>query len=170
MPTNRGRSRRESRWSMYPNLHDQVTDLLEEDGLSFNFQNIDDDNSCTHTYDTHIMGRFDCHNSECSSTGWSSKKIPITIRMYPRSRYNARVYHQRCQQCNALGRPLLDEDSYVERVAYRLKRWMGVEVERPMFSPMQGPPHQSDLCEGCKAGHCVEGLAGISYRLARLGI
>merc|ERR1712093_619787 len=86
---------------------------------------------------------------------WSSKKITITIRMYSGQRYNARVYHQRCRACQALSRPVLD-DSYADRVAYRLLKWCGVEQEIPEFAGESKGPHQQELCEGCKAGHCGE--------------
>lgn len=164
-------SRRESRWSMYPGLHKMVKDALQKDNLHLSFHKADENASSSHIFDTHIMGRFTCHNSECGANVWSSKKVPITIRMYPANRYNARVYHQRCQGCDSLGSPSLDKDSYVERVVYRLRKWNGIEVEpRPYYGNV-GPPHRSELCEGCRAGHCREGnraLASISYGLANL--
>ncbi|THC88143.1 hypothetical protein EYZ11_012412 [Aspergillus tanneri] len=143
------------RWSMYPKLHDDVVRLLAGEGLIFNFYNVDEDKGCTDNRDTHIMGRFICHNRACSSNGWSSKKIAITIRMYHGHKYNARVYHQRCKRCGSLSRPLLDE-SYAERATYWIKKWSGVVVEKPSsFGDSKGP-HNSQLCEGCKAGHCSE--------------
>jgi hypothetical protein len=58
-----------------------------------------------------------------------------------------------------LSKPILD-DSYVERVAYRLKKWCGVELERPEF------------CEGCKAGHCGEGrrIDGLVHEFAKFSM
>jgi len=141
------------RWSMYPVLHDDVSRLLEEDDLHFDFHANDDFGSCTNQYDTNIMGRFICHNRACGSNGWPSKKIAIIIRMYPGAQYNARVYHQRCLKCNNLSKPRLD-DSYAERVAYRLKKWCGIEMDRPSYSGQSKGPHQRNLCEGCKDGHC----------------
>ena len=41
-------------------------------------------------------------------------------------------------------------------MAYRIKKWNGIEMEVPDFSGKKGAPHESDLCEGCKAGHCSE--------------
>jgi len=143
-------------WSMFPLLHDNVSRLLEVEGHSFTFHNLDDEISCIRSYDTAIMGRFHCRSRKCQSKIWSSKQIAITIRMYPGERYNARVYYQRCQACNALRKPILD-DSYAERVAYRLLKWSGVEQDRPAFSGESRGPHRSELCEGCRAGHCVEG-------------
>jgi len=146
-------SYRQSR-SMYPSLHDGVSSLLEDEDLHFDFYNKDAE-ACTRTYDTTVMGRFICRNRACSSPGWSSKIIAITIRMYTGARYNARVYHQRCRRCNSLSRPILD-DSYAKRVAYRLKKWSGVEMDLPQYSGQTNKgPHNKDLCEGCKAGHCT---------------
>lgn len=139
-------------WSMYPSYHDAVSDLLQEHDLFFDFHK-DDDSDCEKHYDTNIMGRFICHNRACSTRGWSSKRIAITIRMYSGAEYNARVYHQRCKACNKLSKPKLDE-SYAERVAYRLKKWCGVQMETPDYFGPSTAPHKSDLCEGCKHGHC----------------
>ena len=140
---------------MFPVLHDDVSRLLEEDNLEFNFYKVDKPESCVKEHDTNIMGRFICHNHSCGSDGWSSKNIAITIRMYDGKKYNARVYHQRCMSCNSLSRPYLD-GSYAERVAYRLKKWNGIKVEAPDFSGERKKPHHSDLCEGCKDGHCKQ--------------
>lgn len=148
----------DKKWSLYPQLHDGVSRLLGEAGLSFSFHNIDDTRRCINTYDSNIMGRFICPNSSCSFQGWSSKMIPLTIRMYPSQQYNARVYHQRCKGCNAISRPILD-DSYSERVAYRIKKWCGIEMDSPFYSGERGNrPHRKELCEGCQAGHCSEAI------------
>jgi len=140
---------------MFPALHDDVSRLLEEDNLQFDFFTDDDDTSCMKEYDTTIMGRFRCRTRACGTKGWSSKRIAITIRMYRGAKYNARVYHQRCQKCNGLSRPQLD-DSYAERVSYRLKKWCGIEMEIPDYSGQSKKPHKKELCEGCKAGHCSQ--------------
>ena len=144
-------------WSTYPMLHDQVSSLLENDGLSFSFHAFDDTMGAIRDYDTHIMGRFTCRNKRCSSSGWSSKKIAMTIRLYAGNQYNARVYHQRCERCSSISKPTLD-DSYAQRVAYRLKKWHGIELEPPPHSSQSKGPHQSALCEGCRDGHCREGF------------
>lgn len=138
---------------MYPKLHDDVSRLLEEDDLYFHFHEVDDDKGPIKNYDTTVMGRFLCRNRKCASNGWSSKKIAITIRMYPGDKYNARVYHQRCKSCNYLSRPLLD-DSYADRVAYRIKKWNGIRLDIPFYSGESKGPHNRHLCEGCKAGRC----------------
>lgn len=142
-------------WSVYPELHNSVSQLLAEADLdTFDFHEIDDPDTCVKQYDTNIMGRFRCHNQACASKGWGSKQVAITIRMYNDHTYNARVYFQRCQSCNRSSKPILD-GSYAERIAYRIKKWNGVEVEVPVYSHKDDKaPHQSHLCEGCKAGHC----------------
>ncbi|KAI0401464.1 zinc-binding domain-containing protein [Xylaria palmicola] len=145
------------KWSLWPSKHAEVCQLLQQDGLQLRFNHQDDDESCIETYDTNIMGLFHCNNSNCQTVAWSSKCIAITIRMYPGMRYNARVYHQHCLQCNFLSKPDLD-DSYADRVAYRLKKWNGIAVEPPDYIKKQSPPHEEDHCEGCKAGHCLKSL------------
>lgn len=146
------------KWSMYPSLHNNVSDLLHEDSLFFSFYEKDDDTSCLNDYDTFIMGRFTCRNRACP-TVWTSKQIAITIRRYSHERYNARVYHQSCKHCRTTSEPQLDH-SYAERVAYRLKKWCGVEMEALPFSGRADGPHRSDLCEGCKMGHCSKLVLG----------
>ncbi|KAF1346513.1 zinc-binding domain-containing protein [Delphinella strobiligena] len=145
-----------STWSMYPSLHDEVSRLLEAEDLTFGFCEADDPNNCIHEHDTTIMGRFTCKNRACSSRGWSSKSIAITIRMYPGKLYNAKVYKQRCQSCRHLGQQPILDDSYAERVACRLKKWCGIQMDLPHYSGRSDRPHQSALCEGCRSGHCIE--------------
>ncbi|KAI3316875.1 zinc-binding domain-containing protein [Xylariaceae sp. AK1471] len=142
-------------WSMHPLKHPEVSRLLEDDNLSFTFQNNDDESGWTKTYDSSIIGRFICHNPNCATDGWSSKQVAITIRMYPKQKYNARVYHQRCERCNSLSKPKLD-DTYAERVAYRIKKWCGIKLEMRPYSGKSKGPHKNELCEGCKAGHCAQ--------------
>lgn len=150
---------------MFPALHDSVTRLLEEDNLYFNFFAIDNDKGSIEEYDTNIMGRFKCLNEACPKAGWGSKVIAITIRMYPRQRYNARVYHQRCKGCGNLSDPFPDH-SYAERIAYRLKKWSVIEMDRPTYTAGGSDrPHERGLCEGCRHGHCVW-----SIRFAQLSL
>lgn len=144
----------EEKWSVFPSFHEAVSRLLEGDNVRCDFHKIDDSQNCTRSYDTNITGRFICRNRACGSNGWSSKKIAVTIRMYPGATYNARVYYQRCESCKNLSRPILNE-SYAERVAYRLKKWNGIRVEPPYFAGTSAGPHNSDLCEGCRDGHCT---------------
>ncbi|GKZ73283.1 hypothetical protein AnigIFM50267_009965 [Aspergillus niger] len=163
MPSRKYKSKSKStlsgnRWSMYPALHADVLTQLSSSTFpitSLTFHPFDDSETCIDEYDTNIMGRFICPNNSCGSSGWASKKIAITIRLYEGDEYNARVYHQRCKGCNALSRPFLDEKSYAERIAYRMKRWYDVDVERPVFNGSgNSKPHNRDLCEGCKVGRC----------------
>jgi Zinc-binding domain len=153
-PTNMSsrKPKTENRWSIA--FHKDVSRLLKDDGLFFDYHEVDEDAKQSESYDTNIMGRFTCRNSACRSNGWSRYRIAITIRMYPEKRYNARVYHQPCKSCNKLNRPFLDE-SYTERVAYRLKNWSGIRVDLPSYSGESKGPHNGHLCEGCKAGHCT---------------
>ncbi|KAF4506565.1 hypothetical protein G6O67_006635 [Ophiocordyceps sinensis] len=108
------------------------------------------------------MGRFVCRNRSCTKDGWGSKKIAITIRMYAGASYNARVYSQRCKHCDVASSPTLD-DSCPDRVAYRIKKWCGIELDRPQGAQGRGPPHEKSLCEGCQAGHCAAGRSGVLF-------
>ncbi|KAL1870215.1 hypothetical protein Daus18300_005280 [Diaporthe australafricana] len=155
MPRRRRPGCREERYCTFPHLHDDVSELLEEEDLYFGFHSVDDPAGCIKEYDTNIMGRFVCRNGSCRCSGWSSKKIAITIRMYPGAEYNARVYKQRCRSCEALGDLVLESGgSYTDRVAYRIKKWCGVEVTPPTFSSDSKGPHHRNLCEGCRNGRC----------------
>jgi hypothetical protein len=142
--------------AMYPSLHQDIMNALSDEFISpepwFNPTGSDDD--AIDQYDTNIMGRFHCRNPACPKQGWGSKKIAILIRQYPDNGYNAVVFKQRCKSCQQLGALRLDENSYVERVVYRLKKWAGIYVERPDYDGKLGPPHERALCEGCKRGHC----------------
>lgn len=159
MPSKKSQYEKQA-WSLYPELHNTVSHLLEDTTLRFEFYEYDDSNTCVKDYDTNIMGEFICQNEKCSSDGWGSMQIAITIRIYPQRRYNARVYFQRCKECKQLSKPTLD-GSYAERIAYRLKRWNGVAVDAPEYSkPTEKKPHRSHLCEGCKDGHCKYGQSG----------
>jgi hypothetical protein len=142
-------------FSTYQTLHDEVSNLLAAADLHFEFCEDDDETRCTRVRSTNIMGRFVCHNRACSSKGWPSNMIATRIRLYPGHKYNARVYHQRCKVCSWLSQPVLDQ-SYAERIVYWIKRWSGVRVERPPISHESRGPHNRQLCEGCKAGHCSQ--------------
>lgn len=141
-------------WSMFPSRHDDVTALLLDSGLAFDFHDVEADDGFTREHDTNIRAFFPCRNVRCGAIGWVSAAA-ITIRMYAGQRYNARVYHQSCKQCDKLAKPRLDE-TYAERIANRLKLWSGMDIERPVFRkvPIDRPPHFSSRCEGCKINHC----------------
>ncbi|KAF2449017.1 hypothetical protein P171DRAFT_407382 [Karstenula rhodostoma CBS 690.94] len=141
------------KWLMHPELHGDVSRLLAEEDIHMSFHNVDSDTECMEDWDTNIVGRFKCQDKTCKSRSWVSGKVAITIRLYPGERYNARVYHQGCEKCDSISVPRLD-DTYAERVANRLKIWHGVEVEAPAYERRTEKPHHSQLCEGCKAGHC----------------
>ncbi len=141
--------------SMHPGLHSRVQSLLDDELLDFTFRPRGEKGHHIKERDTNIMGKFKCGNKKCSKI-WSSKCIAITIRLYHGNKYTVLVYHQRCERCNSLARPQLDE-TYEERVARWLKIWSGVKVPRECYAHKKTLPHQSSLCEGCKAGHCSRG-------------
>ncbi|KAK3903720.1 zinc-binding domain-containing protein [Staphylotrichum tortipilum] len=142
----------------FPLLHQDV--LIALDDVFINpepwFNHDASESEPVNDYNTNIMGRFECRNRKCHSAGWGSKKIAIRIRGFRDNGYDAVVFKQRCRTCEKLGVMRIDENSYVERVAYRLKKWAGVYMETHEYhnGVQQGPPHESDLCEGCKAGYC----------------
>ncbi|KAJ1323590.1 3CxxC-type zinc finger protein [Microdochium nivale] len=140
----------------FPYLHDQICSAVSEDNVSPKWVERDGDNSRDHNeeYSTNVMGKFRCANKSCSSHGWSSKVVAIVIRGYVDDGYNAEVFNQRCLQCDQLGAFTLHEQSYIERVAYRIKKWAGVEVEPPIYAKKKTEPHEKEHCEGCKAGYC----------------
>ncbi|KAL2181087.1 zinc-binding domain-containing protein [Thermothelomyces heterothallicus CBS 202.75] len=149
--------RYEETTAMFPSLHEDVMNALAECSIVPEpwFNNNEIDGTMMEDYSTFVMGRFDCRNQKCPQRGWSSKKIAICIRRFPNSGYNATIYKQRCKSCDRLGVLRLNDNSYVERVAYRLKKWAGVPMEMPLYRGiLGGPPHMFELCEGCKAGRC----------------
>jgi len=141
---------------MFSSLHQNVEEAVCGEIASTWFQEKDSDRDSNNKYSTHVMGKFKCGNNACSTGGWGSKKVAILIRGYPSNGYNAVIFNQRCKSCNKLGNFTLDEESYVERVAYRLKKWAGIHMEQPYYASKVGSPHKSDLCEGCKRGVCQQ--------------
>ncbi|KAI1373494.1 zinc-binding domain-containing protein [Hypoxylon crocopeplum] len=139
----------------YPSLHHDVSEAVSSDISKVWFSK--QSGGARDEYSTHVMGKFKCENGGCSNHGWGSKKVAIVIREFSGNGYNAVVFNQRCRSCNKLGTLTLDNNSYVERVAYRLRKWAGVRVEKQHYDGRTGPPHRSDLCEGCKSGYCREG-------------
>ena len=140
---------------MFPSLHQDVSNAVSGSIPRIWF-NKDNNRKPNNEYSTSVMGRFTCDNDSCLSSGWSSKKVAILIRGYSGNGYNAVVFNQRCESCNELGQLKLDKESYVDRVAYRLKRWAGVAVEKPYYDGKKSPPHKRELCEGCKQGYCQQ--------------
>lgn len=115
---------------MFPTLHDAVQNEVLDDIGPTRFNGNNSDQGANNKYPTTVMGRFTCPNSSCYTAGWGSKTVAVLIRGYRGNGYSAVVFNQRCKTCNALGKLTLHEDSYVERVAYRLRVWAGVDMER----------------------------------------
>ena len=139
----------------YPALHELIQDLHPGTLASAWFNDNGDNEKPIHEYQTHVMGSFRCTSRGCSGRRWTSGHVAILIRGFHGDGYDAVVFNQRCQKCRSLGILTLDEGSYVERVAYRLKKWAGIELEVPIYSGNKvTKPHQSALCEGCKQGYC----------------
>jgi hypothetical protein len=142
---------------MYPSLHQIVTNAVSEHVGSTTFHEDDSDDGSTRECSTFVRGIFTCRKRACPGTAWASGKITIVIRRYMENEYNAVVFSQRCKFCEQLGTLKLEEQSYVDRVSYRLKKWAGVEMETHHYIPKEMPPHKAHLCEGCKRGVCREG-------------
>ncbi|KAK3385515.1 zinc-binding domain-containing protein [Podospora didyma] len=140
---------------MIPSLHgdvsNDVNDILNPCPW---FNESGGDADADETYSTNVMGSFRCATTKCEQTGWGSRKVSIVIRRYPGGGYNAVIFSQRCKACRKLGFLTVDKTSYVERVAYRLKKWAGIPMPKPEHSEHRGPEHESDLCEGCQRGYC----------------
>lgn len=147
--------------AMFPSLHEDVKNALSNELISPEpwFNHAGGNCEAMVEYPTNVMGRFECRNKTCPKRDWGSKKIAIVIRRFPDNGYNATVFKQRCKTCESVGALRLDENSYVERVTYRLKKWAGIPMDEPEYNrgPV-GPPHESRLCEGCKIGCCRQGL------------
>lgn len=147
---------------MFPSLHDDIRAAISEEDIPkiwFNAKpDSDEDNDLQDKYDTKIMGEFKCCNKTCPRGGWHSKKVAIWIRGYPSSGfnggYNVVVFNQRCKNCNEIAKMTLDKDTYVDRVAYRLRKWAGVKVVPPVFVKKSRIRHDFQHCEGCRLGHC----------------
>lgn len=138
----------------FPSLHPNIMRAVSETNVFPRFCENRHDQTSNNEHMTHVMGKFKCTNNACSKVGWGSKMVAILIRGYAGNGYHAEVFNQRCKSCNQLGTLTLDEESYVDRVAYRIQKWAGIRTEQPHHSSKAGPPHKSDLCEGCKRGVC----------------
>lgn len=146
-------------WSLHPSLHEEISHHLEGDGLSVDFHTAGGFEDSVEEYDTFVMGAFTCPKQSCRTKKWTSKKIAITIHLYSGQRYNAHVWHQKCQKCKSIGHLGLDAESYIDRVVYRLRKWLGVALPVRDPRPWQDitrPPHRTELCEGCRNGHCKD--------------
>jgi hypothetical protein len=147
-----------SSFCMYPDLHDEISKQLEANGLSVEFYGEGQREDTIRDSDTRISGTFTCPNQSCSVEGWSSGIVAISIQLFKHGRYNALVWHQRCRDCEAVGRLEVDVQAYTNRVVYRLGKWLGLKVAAPPYSGniLLDGPHRDELCEGCKNGHCKE--------------
>lgn len=139
---------------MFPSLHRDVVNAVSDQITSIWYHKTDSDNNSNNEHPTHVMAKFICNNNACRTRGWGSKMVAIIIRGYPGNGYNAVVFNQRCRSCDQLGTFTLDTESYIDRVAYRIKKWAGLSIEQPHYSQKEGPPHEEELCEGCKRGVC----------------
>jgi hypothetical protein len=148
---------------MFPALHQNIAKAVLPEISTTWFKEDDNDNNSNDEWLTHVMGIFVCNNNACKTDLWVSRMVPIEIRRYDGNGYSAVVYNQRCMSCAGLGTFVLDEDSYIERVAYRLKKWAGVLMTLPYYRLRDGPPHEREFCEGCKRGKCQEGVRPTFY-------
>lgn len=143
---------------LFPALHQKVCQAVEDD-IPVPIFHADDDDNAEKEWPTNIMGKFSCTNADCGTSTWGSKRIAILIRGYCGNEYNVVVFNQYCQSCEKLGTVEINESTYVDRVAYRLKKWAGIIMEPPIFRSRKGLPHREDLCEGCRRGYCEKASA-----------
>jgi hypothetical protein len=73
--------------------------------------------------------------------------VSILIREYPQNRYNTVIFNQSCKFYNKLGEQTLNKNSYIERIAYRLKKWAGIPMEQQPYIGKEGPLHMRNPCE-----------------------
>ncbi|KAK3988772.1 hypothetical protein QBC44DRAFT_350994 [Cladorrhinum sp. PSN332] len=125
---------------MFPSLHENVRNAVSEKMQPIWFNETNSQDGCNNCKDTSVMGKFECKNNRCRKMGWSSK--------------------QRCKSCDELGVFTLDEQSYVDRVSYRIQKWAGIGVEKPYYAGTSKGPHEGEFCEGCKNGHCTQSSQG----------
>lgn len=137
----------------FPNLHDRIAEAVLPDVTSTWFQSNDRERH-NNEHLTCVVGRFTCDNAKCKKQAWASGVVSIVIRGYAGNGYSAVVFNQRCKSCEKLGTLAIDETTYVERVAFRIKRWAGVWIETPEYNKASKGPHEQELCEGCKRGTC----------------
>ncbi|KAF2123424.1 hypothetical protein P153DRAFT_328234 [Dothidotthia symphoricarpi CBS 119687] len=152
---------------MFPALHQSVADAVAPEIASTWFYENDSDDNLEHEYQTSVMGKFTCTSKACRTQQWNSKVVAILIRGYARNGYSAVVFNQRCRACDRLGTFTLDETSYVERIAYRLRVWADVPVVQTVYVFMKRLPHESEFCEGCKRGVCRQNPVSAAYSTKR---
>ncbi|KAK6349561.1 hypothetical protein TWF696_005846 [Orbilia brochopaga] len=147
--TPRASKKKPQSWYMYPQYHPQVAERVAD--VPFNPSDADDDGY----KDKNVIGSFKCSNRGCRNV-WTSGIVAAMVRRYnhPQLSYNVKVFNQRCRNCNALGIMKIDTNIYAERVARQIKIWKGEPVPRVPYFKKKTPPHETEHCEGCKAGHC----------------
>ena len=137
----------------FPELHEKVAEAVLPEVTSTWFQS-NASKEYVNEYVTCVVGTFTCNNQACKKQSWVSGVVSILIRGYCRNGYSAVVYNQRCKSCCRLGILAIDETTYVERIAYRIKKWAGFRVESRGYIRESKGPHEEMLCEGCKRGTC----------------
>ncbi|KAK6521718.1 hypothetical protein TWF506_001922 [Arthrobotrys conoides] len=138
-------------WYLFPEHHDLV--VQQSPGVHFNNSDVDG----THEWLTNIQGSFKCSKEICGNR-WGSGVVSTVIRGYllPEKdlEYNAKIFNQRCKECDSLGYMTIRRKIYLERVVRRLKIWQGEKVARLQHVYRWTERHKSELCEGCNAGYC----------------
>jgi hypothetical protein len=147
----------------FPELHHSVAEIVALETSTSWFNESQSSKRYFREHSTQVIGKFLCNNAACKKQSWGSKIVAIWIKEHAHSSYSVEVYNQRCRFCDGLGDLRLNKDCYVERVAYRLKKWAGVKMDQPPFELKKGPPHESGLCEGCKRGVCPQVKGPISF-------
>lgn len=100
---------------------------------------------------TNVVGVFDCMSSRCR--GWQSGKICVVVRVQAPGLFQPIVYSQKCKRCKRSVLPILDEDIFIERVAYRAQRLLNMVVAQPYEGGGKTtPPHDADKCTACLKG------------------
>lgn len=66
-------------WSMYPELYNDVLCLFRAHHLLYEFNDINEGNNCTRSYDTNIIDQFKCSNTLYETDEWLSKVVIVTI-------------------------------------------------------------------------------------------
>ncbi|RVD82369.1 uncharacterized protein DFL_006795 [Arthrobotrys flagrans] len=150
-------------WYLFENYHEKVSEKMKD--VIF-ISKIEDGNLKA---ETNLVGTFKCIALECRAMGWSNGTVATVIRAYYQDDgklgYSAQVYNQRCRSCKQLASMKLDVDTYVERVVRRLKMWKG-EYAPIKWYRRKMLPHDEELCEACKAGHCLTGVVNKQHRLS----
>ncbi|KAK3996591.1 hypothetical protein QBC44DRAFT_402150 [Cladorrhinum sp. PSN332] len=131
---------------MFPDLHERVAAALADVNIAppYEFHTNGRDYSSIQNYKTH-----------------GQQKGTITIRQYHGHAYNAAVFNQKCKGCEQLGVLELDEECYIDRVAYRIKVWERIPVEERPFGSGEGPEHETFLEVGFRTIPVSEGQRAV---------